>query len=234
MHELHVKIVDWAFMFIHVAEQVQLSACSGHFSLWVRNRERGQGRSNETNNLDLTHKLWGARDKKMLEIHVWKWCRRLARCVCASSLPVLFQSADTFLVDAHAKFCVRLRAAATMWSCAGMHRHMNTHALRCDVLSDTHVYYHGWCWGKGLVAGRRSRQWDFMANAKIETLVRDRGLSEVQKQREPQMDTLDKQRNNRGQHHRVKRNCMSVMKSPEIQQTKIFQQMKLHPTRRKK
>lgn len=82
----------------------------------------------------------------------------------------------------------------TMWSCAGMHRHMDTHALHCDVLSDTHVYYHGWCWGKGLVAGRRSRQWDFMANAKIETLVRDRGLSEVQKQRESQMDTLDKQR----------------------------------------
>lgn len=25
----------------------------------------------------------------------------------------------------------------------------------------------GWCWGKGLAAGQRSRRWDFMANAEI-------------------------------------------------------------------
>lgn len=75
-----------------------------------------------------------------------------------------------------------------------MQRHMNTHALHCDVLPDTRVYYRGWCWGKGLVAGQRSRRWGFMANTEIEPLVRDRGLSEVQKQREPQRDTLDKHR----------------------------------------
>lgn len=64
MHKLHVKIDNQAFSFIHVVEQVQLfkRTHSYRFSLRVRNRERGEGHSNETDNLDPARKLEGAAD----------------------------------------------------------------------------------------------------------------------------------------------------------------------------
>lgn len=60
--------------------------------------------------------------------------------------------------------------------------------LACTNTHAAHVYYHGWCWAAGLAAGRGSRRWDFMAKAEMEPLVRDRGPSEVQKQREARLD----------------------------------------------
>lgn len=101
--------------------------------------------------------------------------------------------------------------------------HISTRELHSDLLPDTHVYYQGWCWRKGLVVGQRSRQWDLMAKAEIGSLVREHGLAEVQKQRESQIETLDKHRNNQERHHREMTKCMfrlSVKKNPEIQQTK--------------
>lgn len=71
--------------------------------------------------------------------------------------------------------------------------HTRADSTHRAVLPDTHVYRQGRCWGKGLVAGQRSGRWDFMANAEIGPLVRERGLTEVDKQRQSQMETLDKQ-----------------------------------------
>lgn len=120
--------------------------------------------------------------------------------VCAIGPRVLFQSAATFCQmhmqssESDYKQQNAENTSRERWSCAGMHSHTNTHEVHGGVLSDTHVYYHGWCWGKSLVAGRRSRWWDFMANAELGPLVRERGLGEVQKQRQSQMVTLGKQR----------------------------------------
>lgn len=109
-----------------------------------------------------------------------------------------------------------------MRSCAGTHPHMNTHELHGDMLSDTLVYYHGWRWGKSLVAGQRSHRWDFMANTEIGPLVRERGLAEAQQQSESRMETLDKQRRITGANITGEgRNCLfspSGRKSPELQQ----------------
>lgn len=165
------------------------------FSLRVRNRERGWGRSNETNNLDPARKLWDAAVEKKCQKFTFGsdeegWC-----AVCLFVPPCAIWVCCQFLVDAHAKFWIRWRAAeqrnVKLCRYAVTHEHTPTHS---NVLSDTHVYYHGWCWGKSLVAGRRSQRRDFMANTEIWPLVREHGLVEVQKQRESQMDTLDKHR----------------------------------------
>lgn len=49
--------------------------------------------------------------------------------------------------------------------------------------------------GTGLVAGQRSRRWDFMAKAeRYRPLVKERGLAAVQKQRGYRMSTVVKWR----------------------------------------
>lgn len=64
MRELHAKIDNQAFIFMHVVEQVQLfkmrAARSSHSYLWVRNRERGEGHCNELNNPDPPRRPGGA------------------------------------------------------------------------------------------------------------------------------------------------------------------------------
>lgn len=138
-------------------------------------------------------------------------------------LPCAISVYCRFLVDAHAKFWIGLHAAEqreyvqrNVKLCRHAPEHEHTAPQWCAPLYS--CLLSGWCWGKGLVAGRRSWRWDFMANAEIGPLVKERGLTEVQKQREHQMNTVDKQRDNMGQLHREKRNCMfclSVKKSPK-------------------
>lgn len=187
-------------MFIHVVEQVQLFKLEQ--SVLITSPTGSEiVRGDEVVPMKRTILTWlinseGLRTKKCSKFTFGSdgevWCAAYIRAVSLcyfSPLPVFWWMHMQSFESGY-----KQQKSEAMWSCAGMHRHMNTHALHCDVLPDTHVYYHGWCWGKGLVAGQRSRRWDFMANTGIEPLVRERGLSEVQKQREAQMDTLDKQR----------------------------------------
>lgn len=77
-----------------------------HFSLSVRNRERGEGHSNKATNLDLARKLRGAVDKKNVRnsrLEVMEKCRLL----CVGMWDQLLCSISVccqFLVNAHAKF----------------------------------------------------------------------------------------------------------------------------------
>lgn len=80
-----------------------------------------------------------------------------------------------------------------------MQQHMNTQ-LHSDAFPESR--------GKDLVAGQGSRRWDFMVKEEIGPLVKDRGLAEVQKQREYQRHTLEKQKNNKVQLLREKTSCI--------------------------
>lgn len=68
--------------------------------------------------------------------------------------------------------------------------------------------------GTGLVAGQRSRRWDFMAKAeRYGPLVKERGLAAVQKQRGYRMSTGS---NREERLHREKKQYMkSVKKKPK-------------------
>lgn len=74
-----------------------------------------------------------------------------------------------------------------------MHQHMNTHR-------DVQVMFIIWLvLGKRLSCRSEVMEKDFMAKEEIGPLVKERGLTEVQKQRKYQMNTLDKDRNNKRQ-----------------------------------
>lgn len=123
------------------------AAHSDRFFLWSRNRERGQGRSNETNNLDPARKLWGAADIKndknsRLEVMEKSGVLCVGMCVrplCAISVYCQFlvdavewshmQSFESDYMQQNTENTCR-----EMWSCAGMHSHMNTHEHSSTVM----------------------------------------------------------------------------------------------------
>lgn len=152
MHKLHVKIDNQAFLFTHMVEQVQLFkweqptlTTSPSQSEIVRGEKVTPIRRQILTLLVNSEVLW---IKKMSKIHVWKWWRSLGCCVsvCGISFYVLFQSAVSFWwmhMQSFESDYTRQNGDYThteMWSCAGMHWHMDTQ-LHCDVLPDTHVYY---------------------------------------------------------------------------------------------
>lgn len=138
MWELHVKIDNQAFMFIHVVEQVQLFKWVQHVisaspsdSEIVRGDQVVPVRSTVLTQLINSKVLW---IKKMADIHVWKWWRSLACYVplCAIGLRVLFQSVVSF-------WCMHMQSFDSdymqqnrenphkeIWSCAGMHTYQHT------------------------------------------------------------------------------------------------------------
>lgn len=107
-------------------------------------------------------------------------CQFFGGCTCK----VLTRITRSRTEKIHTKKCEVVQACT----------HISTRELHSDLLPDTHVYYQRPCWRKGLVLGQRSWQWDLMAKTEIGSLVRERGLAEVQKQRQSQMETLDKHR----------------------------------------
>lgn len=152
MHELHVKIDNQAFMFIHVVGQVQLFKreqpiliASPSESEIVRGEKVVPMRRTILTRLVNSEVR---RIEKMSEIHVWRRWRSLVCCVsvCAIGLHVLFQSAVGFWWMRRQSFESyymqqnRENTCREMWSCVGMHQNMNA-PLCGDVLPDTRVYY---------------------------------------------------------------------------------------------
>lgn len=96
-----------------------------------------------------------------------------SRLLCVGmwdQLHVLFQSAVSFSVDAHAKFWIGLHAEEQRKRtqrngklCRHAPAHEHTAPQWCAPIYS--CLLSGWCWGKGLVAGQRSWRWDFMAKA---------------------------------------------------------------------
>lgn len=115
---------------VYVVEQVQLLQWKQPVLITsprVRNRDRGQGRSNETTTVDPARKVGGALDeKKTSKIHVWKWWRSLVRPCVREWAPCAISGRCHFSVEAHAKFRIRLQAAEPR-KYARLCRHAPTH-----------------------------------------------------------------------------------------------------------
>lgn len=179
-------INNWAFVSVQVVEQVQLfrmRARSYHFSVWVRNRERGGGHFNEANNFDLARKFANSRNSRLETMEA-------STASCVSMWRHFWPSISVCSLlcsgDAHAK------------SWVGLHQE---HASEDEGRGPRCRFPRFLCllsgrrWRGDLGAGQGSWRWGFAAKAGWKgQLVKETGFAEVQKQKEYQRKTLETRR----------------------------------------